>query len=79
MIVANNIARQIEGKISYRRAIKMAIASTMRMGAEGIKCQVSGGWAALKWPVPKFSRKEGFRFIHSGPTLTMPWAKHLPK
>ena len=37
VIVANNIARQIEGKISYRRAIKMAIASTMRMGAEGIK------------------------------------------
>ncbi len=36
-IVANNIARQIEGKVSYRRAIKMAIASTMRMGAEGIK------------------------------------------
>jgi small subunit ribosomal protein S3 len=42
MIVANNIARQIEGKVSYRRAIKMAIASTIRMGAEGIKCQVSG-------------------------------------
>jgi small subunit ribosomal protein S3 len=42
MIVANNVARQIEGKVSYRRAIKMAIASTMRMGAEGIKCQVSG-------------------------------------
>jgi small subunit ribosomal protein S3 len=41
-IVANNVARQIEGKISYRRAIKMAIASTMRMGAEGIKIQVSG-------------------------------------
>ncbi len=41
-IVANNIARQIEGKISFRRAVKMAIASTMRMGAEGIKVQVSG-------------------------------------
>ncbi|MBN2519941.1 MAG: 30S ribosomal protein S3 [Bacteroidales bacterium] len=41
-IVANNIARQIEGKISYRRAIKMAIASTMRMGAEGIKVLISG-------------------------------------
>ena len=41
-IVANNIARQIEGKISYRRAIKMAIASTMRMGAEGVKVLVSG-------------------------------------
>jgi len=41
-IVANNIARQIEGKVAYRRAVKMAIASTMRMGAEGIKVLVSG-------------------------------------
>ncbi|NLB25161.1 MAG: 30S ribosomal protein S3 [Bacteroidales bacterium] len=41
-IVANNVARQIEGKIAYRRAVKMAIASTMRMGAEGIKILVSG-------------------------------------
>jgi len=42
VIVANNIARQLEGKIAYRRAVKMAIASTMRMGAEGIKVQLSG-------------------------------------
>ena len=42
VIVANNIARQVEGKIAYRRAIKMAIANTMRMGAEGIKIQISG-------------------------------------
>ena len=41
-IVAANIARQIEGKIAYRRAVKMAVASTMRAGAEGIKVQVSG-------------------------------------
>ena len=41
-IVANNIARQVEGKIAYRRAIKTAIASAMRMGAEGIKIQISG-------------------------------------
>lgn len=41
-IVAINVARQIEGKIAYRRAVKMAIASTMRMGAQGIKIQVSG-------------------------------------
>ena len=41
-IVANNIARQVEGKIAYRRAVKMSIASTMRMGAEGIKVLVSG-------------------------------------
>ena len=41
-IVANNIARQVEGRVSYRRAIKMAIASTMRVGAEGIKVLISG-------------------------------------
>jgi small subunit ribosomal protein S3 len=41
-IVASNIARQIEGKVAYRRAVKMGIASTMRMGAEGIKVLVSG-------------------------------------
>ena len=41
-IVANNVARQLEGQVAYRRAVKMAIASTMRMGAEGIKIQVSG-------------------------------------
>ena len=42
VIVANNIARQVEGKIAYRRAIKMAIANTMRSGAEGIKVLISG-------------------------------------
>jgi len=41
-IVAANIARQVEGKIAYRRAVKMAIQSTMRMGAEGIKVLVAG-------------------------------------
>jgi small subunit ribosomal protein S3 len=42
MIVAQNVARQIEGKIAYRRAARMAIASTMRIGAQGIKIMVSG-------------------------------------
>lgn len=42
VIVASNIARQVEGKIAYRRAVKQAIASTMRIGAEGIKVQCSG-------------------------------------
>ena len=41
-IVADQIARQIEGRVSYRRAIKMAVASTMRVGAEGIKVQICG-------------------------------------
>ena len=41
-IVAESIARQIEGRVSYRRAIKMAVTNTMRVGAEGIKVQISG-------------------------------------
>lgn len=42
ILVAESIAKQIENRISYRRAVKMSIASTMRMGAEGIKVQISG-------------------------------------
>ncbi|MCF8232050.1 MAG: 30S ribosomal protein S3 [Bacteroidales bacterium] len=41
-LVANSIASQIEGRISFRRAAKTAVASTMRMGAEGIKILVAG-------------------------------------
>jgi len=41
-LVGASIARQIENRISYRRAIKMAIAATMRMNSEGIKVQISG-------------------------------------
>ena len=41
-LVADGIARQLEARISFRRATKMAIASTMRMGAEGIKVMCAG-------------------------------------
>ena len=41
-IVADTIARQLENRISYKRAIKMSIASALRMGAEGIKVKVGG-------------------------------------
>jgi small subunit ribosomal protein S3 len=41
-IVGETIAKQIENRINYKRAIKMAIASTLRLGAEGIKIKVSG-------------------------------------
>jgi small subunit ribosomal protein S3 len=42
ILVARNVASQIEGRISFRRAIKTAIASTMRAGAEGVKILISG-------------------------------------
>lgn len=41
-LIADGIARQIEARISHRRAIKMAIASAIRMGAEGIKINIAG-------------------------------------
>ncbi|MEN8136846.1 MAG: 30S ribosomal protein S3 [Bacteroidota bacterium] len=55
-LVAASIARQIEGRISFRRAIKMAIAGTMRMGAEGIKVQVSGRLNGAE-----MARSEGYK------------------
>jgi len=42
MIVADTIARQIENRINFKRATKMAIATTLRMGAEGIKVKLGG-------------------------------------
>ena len=42
MLVGQSIAQQIEGRVNFKRAIKMAIGSTMRMGAQGIKIMVSG-------------------------------------
>ena len=41
-LVAENIARQLENRVSFRRAQKQAIQRTMRAGAKGIKTQVSG-------------------------------------
>ena len=64
-IVGTNIARQVEGKVAYRRAIKMAVANTMRAGAEGIKVQITGRLNGAE-----MARKEMFKevvhlFIHS--------------
>lgn len=42
ILVAANIAKQIEGKIAHRRAVKIAIGTAIRMGAEGIKVNISG-------------------------------------
>src|SRR3954466_1764140 len=55
-LVADSVARQIEGRISFRRAVKMSIASTMRLGAEGIKIKVSGRPGGAEMP-----RTEGYK------------------
>lgn len=41
-LVAEDIASQLERRVSFRRAMKMSIGRTMRSGAKGIKAQVSG-------------------------------------
>jgi small subunit ribosomal protein S3 len=41
-LVADSIARQLEGRVSFRRAMKKSLAATMRMGAVGIKVQCGG-------------------------------------
>lgn len=41
-LVAENIANQIQGRVSFRRAMKMAITASMRMGAEGIRIMCAG-------------------------------------
>ena len=41
-LVAENIASQLEGRVSFRRAMKQCIGRTMRLGAKGIKINVSG-------------------------------------
>jgi len=42
VLVGTTIAKQIEGRVAYRRAIKTAMASAIRLGGEGIKVVISG-------------------------------------
>lgn len=42
ILVADNVAQQLEGRVSFRRALKQAVSSTMRMGAQGIRIMSSG-------------------------------------
>ena len=55
-LVADSIARQIEGRVAFRRASKMAISSAIRMGAEGIKINLSGRLAGAE-----MARSENFK------------------
>ena len=76
-LVGASIARQIESRISYRRAIKMAIAAAMRMNAEGIKIQISGRLNVLRWRVPKAIKTVVFRCLRSVQILIMLWLKRI--
>jgi small subunit ribosomal protein S3 len=85
-IVASTIARQIEGKTAYRRAAKMAIASTMRMGAQGIKVLISGRLNGAEMARSEML-KEGLRLstlsVPTSTTLSCPrslrWASSVSR
>lgn len=47
-LVADSVARQLEGRVSYRRAMKKAIIASMKMGADGIKIVCSGRLAGTE-------------------------------
>jgi small subunit ribosomal protein S3 len=55
-LVAQSIARQLEQRVSYRRAMKRAVVSAMRMGAQGIKVSCAGRLAGAE-----IARREGYR------------------
>ena len=55
-LVAENVASQLERRISFRRAMKMAIRNTMRLGAKGIKVMAAGWWPR-DFPVGALSRR----------------------
>ena len=48
-LVAENIAGQIERRISHSRAMKRAVQQAMRMGAEGVKITARAAWPVRKW------------------------------
>jgi small subunit ribosomal protein S3 len=63
-LISQNIAKQLEGKISFRRAMKRAITSAMRLGAEGIKLTCSGRLAGAEMARTE-SYKEGRIPLHT--------------
>ena len=64
VIVANTIARQLEARVAYRRAVKNAISAAIRLGAKGIKVQVSGRLNGVEMARSEFY-KEGRIPLHT--------------
>ena len=75
-LVAENIAQQLEGRVSFRRAMKSCMGRTMKAGALGIKASCGGRlggavWAVLISHVQRPIPREPFRCRHCARTSTM--------
>lgn len=77
-LVAENIAAQLEKRISFRRAMKLSIGRAMRLGVKGIKTQVSVAWAALKSQEASSIMREQFRFRPCVPISTTVLPRQTP-
>jgi len=64
-LVADNISRQLEQRVSFRRAMKKAVASAMRMGAEGIKVICSGRLGGAEMSRTEMSEPAGRVPLHT--------------
>lgn len=70
VIVGQNIARQLEGRVSFRRAVKTAVASTCAWAPRASRSRLPDVSAAPRWPAPRRSRRDVFRCTRSVPTST---------
>ena len=77
-LVAESVARQIEARISHRRAIKMAIAGTMRLGAEGIKINIAGRVNGAEIARSESYKEGRIPCTPSVPTSTTRWWRPTP-
>ena len=77
-LVAENIALQLENRISFRRAMKSTMQRTMRAGAKGIKTSVSDVLVELIWLVPSSTARELFRCRPCVPISIMDSLKQIP-
>ena len=77
-LVAENIAAQLEKRISFRRAMKQAIQRATRLGAKGIKCTCGAVSAALRSPAVRPTTRAPSPCRPSAPTSTTASPRRTP-
>ena len=69
-LVAENIALQLERRVSFRRAMKKALQTAMDLAPRGSSCAAPVVWAGRNWPASRCTTRVACRCIPCGPTLT---------
>ena len=77
-LVAQNISQQLQARVSFRRAMKTAISSAMRMGAKGIKIKCAGRLGGAEMARTEQYKEGRVPFIHCGQTLIMQILHQIP-